>query len=308
MSNALILFLKILNEDIISENDVFKNPIRPFYSNIPDTLRRLISFFYKKTGIFLGYLFLGKWKNNIDKYNIIIIFSSAHTRPIIKFLNKNYPKKRIVVWYWNTLKKDFPLSNYLDLNCEIWTFDRQDADNNKLYFANQFFVPNKNLSKSKVVESIDVFFVGVDKNRYKKLIEMKKIFQSKNIVSKFLVVDDGSNKQNTKLAFSQPISYDDVLSLCRKSRCLLEILQEGQNGLTLRAIESLVLNKKLITNNINIIYEDFYNKNNIFVIGIDRIEEIDQFLISKNVHIDDDIVKKYTFDGWVETIQKGETL
>ena len=63
-----------------------------------------------------------------------------------------------------------------------------------------------------------------------------------------------------------------------QSNCILDYNQEGQVGLTLRPMEALFLEKKLITNNKDIKNYDFYNPSNIFILGENNIEDIKEFI------------------------------
>lgn len=55
------------------------------------------------------------------------------------------------------------------------------------------------------------------------------------------------------------IPYEDFLKTELDSNCILEIVQEGQTGPTLRYFEAICYNKKLLTNNPNIVDFPFYN-------------------------------------------------
>ena len=65
-------------------------------------------------------------------------------------------------------------------------------------------------------------------------------------------------------------------------------------------MEALFYEKKLITNNKNIINYDFYCKENIFILEKDDIEELPQFLKTPYKKIDNEIVNKYEFENWLE--------
>jgi len=43
--------------------------------------------------------------------------------------------------------------------------------------------------------------------------------------------------------------YEENLEYIKRSKCLLEIMQEGGNGYILRTCEAVAYNKKIITNN-----------------------------------------------------------
>lgn len=61
--------------------------------------------------------------------------------------------------------------------------------------------------------------------------------------------------------------------------------------------------KKLITNFIKIEEYDFYNKNNIFIIGKDNIECINDFLEKPYKDINEKIVNRYLPKGWIENFK-----
>lgn len=74
---------------------------------------------------------------------------------------------------------------------------------------------------------------------------------------------------------------------------------DGTNGLTLRVLESLFFEKKLITNNINIINCEFYNKNNIFIINKDNLDDLNDFLKSEYKKIDKKIINYFDYESWL---------
>jgi hypothetical protein len=61
-------------------------------------------------------------------------------------------------------------------------------------------------------------------------------------------------------------------------KVLLDITDEGQSGYTLRVFDALCNRRKLVTNNVHIVNEDFYDKRNIFVYGMDSLEDFGNFL------------------------------
>ena len=81
-----------------------------------------------------------------------------------------------------------------------------------------------------------------------------------------------------KRALSNDIPYTEVQKKIINSKAILEVMQDGQNGYTLRTMESLFFSRKLITDNKAIMEAPFYNKNNIFVIDVDSIDYMTTFL------------------------------
>ena len=60
------------------------------------------------------------------------------------------------------------------------------------------------------------------------------------------------------------------------------------------------LEKKIITNKQDINKYDFYNSNNIFILGKDCIDDLKDFIISPYKDIPYEIEKKYDLEYWVD--------
>lgn len=74
-----------------------------------------------------------------------------------------------------------------------------------------------------------------------------------------------------------------------KSNCILEVLATGQSGATLRYYEAVCYNKKLLTNNKNIVNLPFYNPEWMHV--FENTEDIDWGWVKERVPVD------YHYDG-----------
>ena len=90
-----------------------------------------------------------------------------------------------------------------------------------------------------------------------------------------------------------------MLNIESNSRALLDIVQPEQRGQTLRPIEALFFKKKIVTNNYSILEADFYNRENIFILGKDNIQDIQEFLKSDYKDLSSDLLEKYTVKGWI---------
>ena len=96
------------------------------------------------------------------------------------------------------------------------------------------------------------------------------------------------------------ISYEEYLEYVKKSRCIIDIYQVGQSGLTRRPLEALFYNKKLLTNNPWIVEFDFYQKSNIFLLQELNIAEIQKFMQQPSTLIPDMVKMKYDIHSWLE--------
>ncbi|MFI3384360.1 hypothetical protein V5G93_24160, partial [Escherichia albertii] len=187
---------------------------------------------------------------------------------------RNWDVDKQIIWLWNPtakiMKSTAQLTFFINLlkknKVEIWTFDQKDASFFGLKYHNQIYsLAMVNLLK-KTNNNIDVLFVGKDKERLKYLLMIKKRMDRENLATYFHIVKDegGAYTRDEKLFLSDGIlSYEDYIDKVQRAKCLLDINQSGQTGLTLRVLEALFFSKKLITNNPDIAKYNFYNPNNI---------------------------------------------
>ena len=107
-------------------------------------------------------------------------------------------------------------------------------------------------------------------------------------------------KHFNKSNYDKEITYEENLSNVMKSRALLDICIEGQEGLTVRPMEALYLKRKLITNNKSIKDTLFYNKNNVFIIGEDSWDAFDSFMKGAWEEQSSSVLEYYTGKEWIK--------
>lgn len=153
---------------------------------------------------------------------------------------------------------------------ELSTFDRYDS---KMLNCKLMPQVHRAINMPKIEKfEFDVFFVGQLKGREITLSKLIKEFKDNKITYHFHLVYGNHYKNEIDNELKGCIgdrlmTYKDTLDKINRSRCLLDLTQKGQKGLTLRPIEALIYKKKLITDNIAIKEEPFYNSNNIWIIG-----------------------------------------
>lgn len=259
----------------------------PYYKN-NSVIRKIMT----HLGLPFDKLYYGKWKYDIGKYDVVIIFDCLHNSKLVKYVY-NMSDARIIFWHWNPIKTDKEKKIIFETKnmCEHWTFNHYDAKKYGMKLNNQFFFYQKYSGENKMNSA---FFVGVDKGRYHFLNSLAKDLEKKNIIPDFYVVD-----QNHKGRFYQKqyMEYEEVLNHLKTTKFVVELCQSGQSGLTTRALEAMFFGVKLITNNLFIKECEFYKKENIYIIGEKGFEE---FLVSPFVKIEKEKLYPYSVNGWID--------
>ena len=135
------------------------------------------------------------------------------------------------------------------------SFDPADARDFGLDYGGQFF--DHAVSNADYVPTTDCFFCGLPKDRTAELSRLKDMLESQGCTCDFVVPQ----------CREECLIGDQYYQRLSRARCLVDIVQKNQCGLTKRPLEALLYRKKLITNNPWVRHEDFYNPHNIFILG-----------------------------------------
>lgn len=231
-------------------------------------------------------LWLNKLIDKIGEVNIV--FDSCANEYVLKWLKKLRPDKRFIFYYWNSISHtSINVENVRNIGYEIWGFDKADAKKYHYKYNPQFFCPSwyeclKNLD----VPKYDISFVGRDKYKRMELAdEILGTLNEKTVLTSNIYFAAPRwylffcNKKYKKI-----LAFDKMLQQEMSGRILLDITDSTQCSYTLRVYDALCNKRKLITNNANIMDEKFYDKNNIFIYGLDSLESLHDFLITPFSH------------------------
>lgn len=224
-----------------------------------------------------------------DECNIFIFFEGnqiGYDVDYICYLKSLFPNSKFVFRYTNILY-DLNLwtadlvNKYYDY---VFTMDLKESENQGwLYYPNTY---NLKLAEKKDSTEIkyDIFFIGRDKGRHEKLINLCMFLSERDVNCKFLISGVPQEKQINDIRgieYIEKVNYEQVIDYILHSNCILEILQDNQYGSTLRPMEAIAYNKKFITNDTQIINQIYFEEKNMKVFR--RIEELDiQFIKDKN--------------------------
>lgn len=296
-----VLIIAPKHKMIFEDYKEFGYNIQPtFFSE--NIILRLIREFVIRCHLPLQRLFLKKVP---DCYDLYIIYDSLVTNEYVEYISSKINSEKIYFFLDNIVGDRNSLISLLkSKNIKIVTLEKTDAEKYDLIVINDFF--NKEYISYNDKPYFDVVFFGKDKGRLNALLNLKKKFDIAGLKTYFHITKTYRYSKNNK-NYKKEVSYKELLSYVANSRAILEILQEGQNGLTLRAMEALFFKKKLITSSKSIKKYDFYRQSNIFVLGEDDESKIVDFINSPYETVPEQIIEKYEFkNAWTEVINKNE--
>lgn len=261
-------------------------------------------------------------QNNLSSGNSsfqYIFLLNLEAMPVwfVEWLKGYYKSSQIILYMWDSFRNKVHTKEYLPFCDRAITFDPEDLNENpKLEFRPLFYLNDyAGIAKTKKFD-YDVSFVAtghsdrfVISNKIKRQIEnnggimfsylylqSKKLFIYLKITnSKFRNARIGDFKYRS-------VTVADLLDIISRSKAVLDVQHPMQTGLTMRTIEMLGAERKIITTNSAVLKYDFYNPNNILIINRDVPELNPDFLTTPYQSISPQLYYKYSLDGWLEFI------
>ncbi len=176
------------------------------------------------------------------------------------------------------------LKDYYDL---VYAFDPQDSQKYQFNYSPLLYSACDEVKPNKLKR--DVFYVGEAKDRLKKLHRIYERLKELEVSSGFYITKVDSSEQiyDGEIIYNHPLTYYECIENIKGSNCLLDIIQGGSEGYTIKTCEAVYYDKLLITTNKKIKNAPFYNKDYILIID-DETDIKKEFLLNpKRVHYSD---------------------
>lgn len=233
------------------------------------------------------------------KFENYIVYDARASAEYLKWLREIHPTARIILFYDNPIANtEVNIEQLNEEICECWSFDYDDCEKYGLRYNSEFYFEEL-VCKDRPLK-YDIMFLGKDKGRYDRLVELEKKFTDAGLTVYLHIVPDNKLSAKKKERYREGVSYSRLLEIVSESRVLLDILQDDQVGLTLRNMEAVFNGKKQITDNPKIKRYNFYSKDNVFILGEDDFSRINEFVHSSSSGYDKEIVDFYSFDEWIK--------
>jgi hypothetical protein len=168
----------------------------------------------------------------------------------------------------------------------IYSYDESDC---REFGFIHFLGLYSKISFKKNMPNNDVVFFGVDKGRKDLLLALYDKMIKNGISCDFLIRNISQKDIGNRKICTERVSYYDLLPKIIGSSCMLEIISPGASGYTIRTIEAIIYNKKLITNNELITKFPFYNPQ--FMHIIKTVDDLDISFIKNDIKVE------YRYDG-----------
>ena len=242
----------------------------------------------------------------------VLIFGIENLKDL-RIIRKHLRTRHVSVFTWNPVidhsqnhrVRRLHIRMLKGLGFRVATFDPADAAQYQLDLVPQVY-RRVDAFRQCVPTDVDVYFLGKDKGRFDALHQLGTQLQGQGLRTDFLVVPEPVRDYpaQSPVSICQKMqSYDQNIERINRARCLLEWTQANQTGLTIRTLEALFFDKKLITNNPWVKQQAFYHPARVFILGQDDLEQITDFLAAPMPPIANAELTRHDFAHWVRQFE-----
>ncbi len=196
------------------------------------------------------------------------------------------------------------VDRYMDSSLfdQVFTFDKQDSERYQIPWVSNYIFWE--YEKANPEPQYDVFLISSIDERLKALNQLAETLSGQDLKLNFTVVGKLKGKELNPQIINTRVTQTlaSVKPIMKDSFALLDLVREGQQGLSFRPFEALALEKKLITNNAIIKEYPFYNPNNIWVLESPEDKIPKSFFDIPYESIPKEIYQEYTVANWVEKV------
>lgn len=259
-----------------------------------------------------------EYKKIINSYDIefdyfLVVSSGKFTEGFIRELKKRNPNIKTILFLWDKLSYT-SWGEHIHAFDYVFTFDRNDHKKYGYFFRPTFYTGiNLNKEINFKDRKYGLYYIGHlrDLERYKFIFRLSN-YMKKTKLDFFTKLYSKKKKEmivlpqnyDKNLITHTRVSFYDDLENTRNTRVILDLSYGEQIGLTLRCLNAIESNTKILTNNKDIVNYDFYNEKNIKIVeNIDEIEKVDiRFFEEEPEKIPEDIKYRYSIDGFIDEI------
>lgn len=234
-----------------------------------------------------------KWQKNVTYY--VIFMAPVFLQISIKKLKELKEKYNIkyICYHIDCLRNGIAyekMKKYKDqvgLDYEF-TFDPQDSKDYGMMYWELCYSKYTGLPTASIDN--DIYLIANAKGRLNEFHAIYDYLLKHGLNARFEIAGVREKQQKyPDIIYNKKISYRETLNKINMSNCILEVLCDGQSGNTIRYNEAICYNKKLLTNNKNVVNLPFYNPT--FIHIFEKPEDIDWEWVKERIPVD------YHYDG-----------
>ena len=248
---------------------------------------------------------------------ILFIKCEAPTVEVLQEFRKQFPFAKKILYLWDSVANIKSIHKKFGYFDKIFSFDKDDVKKYKfLEYAYWGYTKEFEVAGSTTPE-YDLSFIGT-LHSVRPAVLSKIEQQCHDLGLSFyqflylphpvvFLYNKLTNKNFKGVKYTQlhrkPLSTEETIQIYKNSKAILEIENSRQSGATTRLGETLGMQKKLVTT-FNCKNADYFRPQNQFIIDCNAPVLNKEFFECAYVPLPEDIRKKYSFDGFIDTLFK----
>ncbi len=272
--------------------------------------------------IFSLMLFIINRQVKLKNIDVLVVTDLAQIRfpnGFVRWLKTRYPSLKTVMMFYNKASALYGLNGNISIDSisekdtmlpfdKIYTYDPEEAQS----FGFEYYTAISDVSKlvGSVQESpcSDVFYCGSIKHEWKngRFDAVDQVYQylnANNVKCDFhLVISKDLQLPEREYVGTSRLPYLDVIKRSISSKAILEIVSDGQNGVTERFYDALMYNRKFITNNSSVLHHPYYNSKYMKV--FEKPSDIDIKWLLNDETVEYNYDGKYTPKGMYKMLEE----
>ena len=253
---------------------------------------------------------------------VVVISPETMTPRAVKLLRETFKSAKFILYMWDSIENKNAKQIY-QLFDVCKSFDQKDCKKYGFIFRPLFFIPEYEIplcpmKQEKNKREYDLSFIGsAHSDRAKILWQIEKYCMKNNLSYYFYIYFPGNlmlivrsvfdkyvRRLDSKNFYTVALSKTDASEILSNTNCIIDINHPNQVGLTMRTIEMLGQQKKILTTNPYIKDYDFYNSLNDIIIDRHNFCFDISKLSNAFIPTDKSVYEKYTLRYWINEIIK----
>ncbi len=249
----------------------------------------------------------GSWKDCLDCYDRIVVMDvpALIDSSLFSFLRSKAGSADIAIYSWNM---DLSSSQIRLLkesaerySCGIYSYDEAFCSEHGFSFNTIMF--DAGLKCPIVPLVFDAVYVGLSKNRLDAVEHAANVLVQAGLKLDFTVIGGRStDNEGSCINYSTSyVPYQEYLHRIYRGKAIVDIAQQGQLGYSMRVMESIFYDKKLITTNPHVADAAFFEYGNVLILDdCTSPSEIEEFMSRPTVAYGDEVRQYYSVEAWVD--------
>lgn len=237
--------------------------------------------------------------------HVVVIKGTLLDRPFLEALRQAQPRACFTAYHWDSMARFPDLIRRQELFDRVMTFDHADAAREPRFVLRPLFFRHELAELQAEPASIDICFVGwLHHDRLKQVDAIREQAHALGLSTFFYLSTGPWTHLKLRLSrkgedtHARPQSFDRYVGETSRSRAILDLPHPLQTGLTMRAIEAVGANKKLVTTAADIHAYDFYRPENIAILDPQQPRIDPAFLDTPHAALPPELVERYSLRAW----------